>query len=144
MDNIKDILASGTITADDLLAQLTAQIETAQKELEEERKAASTKEEELDIARESVLEAILNYLDALGAINLNDLEDGEYDKLILTFTEAVKETEGEIKAYSRMLDSFKGSPMVAKQDNSHCHCKNKRTPVMSDEQILKNFLAQFA
>lgn len=87
--NIKEAMANG-MTKEDIMAM----VEAAEAEL------AAEDTEAVDVAREELIEAILNYIEALGVLP----EEVEFTKEdIAHLTEMLKEAEGKLKQEVAMM-----------------------------------------
>lgn len=87
--NIKEAMANG-MTKEDIMAM----VEAAEAEL------AAEDTEAVDVAREELIEAILNYIEALGAL---PEEVGFTKEDIAHLTEMLKDAEGKLKQEVAMM-----------------------------------------
>ena len=110
--NIKDMLMSGTATADSLRKQFEAELQKAQEEIAAQK--AEKKEEELQNCRIAMAQASIDYLIALNVIKEDDVTVDSVDELCTIFQLVEKEL-------------MKESAKPAKTS-------------LSDDDILKNFL----
>lgn len=103
--SLADALRSG-VSAEDILKDFQNELDAAKKQVAAEQAKAKEQEEkneELDYIREDLVEVIVEYLNALGLIDDEDMTDEEYDKL----NELIKETEKDFKRISRMAEAYK-------------------------------------
>ena len=127
MNTVKDMLKSG-IAPEELMANLQKEIADAQAEL-------SGETANIDEVRADLVDAMLDYVVALGLIEENDINDEDVEML----TEMLKNAEEEMMAQVKFLTMMKnvlGKSMEIKKAET---APVKESQVDSDA-ILRNFL----
>lgn len=127
MNTVKDMLKSG-IAPEELMANLQKEIADAQAELSGE--AAN-----IDEVRIGLVDAMLDYVVALGLIEENDINDEDVEML----TEMLKNAEEEMMAQVKFLTMMKnvlGKSMEIKKAET----APVKEPQVDSDAILRNFL----
>lgn len=127
MNTVKDMLKSG-IAPEELMANLQKEIADAQAEL-------SGETANIDEVRVDLVDAMLDYVVALGLIEENDINDEDVEKL----TEMLKNAEEEIMAQVKFLTMMKnvlGKNMEIKKAET----APTKEPQVDSDAILRNFL----
>lgn len=142
--DIKDVLKSGDATADELLAQFQKDLMKAQREVDAEKakeaaeaKAKASKDANLEKVRNVMIDAVMNYLVALGVVD-DDLDDEDRADLV----KAIKSAEKEMIEQMNALNELKEILGSVKPSHTECHSKSKDKPKMNDDEVLAKFLAQ--
>lgn len=130
MENIKERLAAGE-SVEDLMKEMQNQVIAAKRELDKEKKSEEQKkkEQKIEQTRTLLIQATLNYLDAVGVVP-KDMVTKEY---VDTLKDVFKEIEAEMAAAAPILEVLKN---VEKN-------KKERTPGFSkatEDIILRDFL----
>lgn len=127
MNTVKDMLKSG-IAPEELMANLQKEIADAQAEL-------SGETANIDEVRIGLVDAMLDYVVALGLIEENDINDEDVEML----TEMLKNAEEEMMAQVKFLTMMKnvlGKSMEIKKAET----APVKEPQVDSDAILKNFL----
>lgn len=127
MNTVKDMLKSG-IAPEELMANLQKEIADAQAEL-------SGETANIDEVRADLVDAILDYVVALGLIEENDIDDEDVEML----TEMLKNAEAEMMAQVKFLTMMKnmlGKSMEIKKTET----APTKEPQIDSDAILRNFL----
>lgn len=127
MNTVKDMLKSG-IAPEELMANLQKEIADAQAEL-------SGETANIDEVRVDLVDAMLDYVVALGLIEENDIDDEDVEKL----TEMLKNAEEEMMAQVKFLTMMKnvlGKSMKIKKAET----APVKEPQVDSDAILRNFL----
>lgn len=127
MNTVKDMLKSG-IAPEELMANLQKEIADAQAEL-------SGETANIDEVRADLVDAILDYVVALGLIEENDINDEDVEML----TEMLKNAEAEMMAQVKFLTMMKnvlGKSMEIKKTET----APVKEPQIDSDAILRNFL----
>lgn len=127
MNTVKDMLKSG-IAPEELMANLQKEIADAQAEL-------SGETANIDEVRADLVDAILDYVVALGLIEENDINDEDVEML----TEMLKNAEEEMMAQVKFLTMMKnvlGKSMEIKKTET----APTKEPQIDSDAILRNFL----
>ena len=127
MNTVKDMLKSG-IAPEELMANLQKEIADAQAEL-------SGETANIDEVRIDLVDAILDYVVALGLIEENDINDEDVEML----TEMLKNAEEEMMAQVKFLTMMKnvlGKSMEIKKAET----APVKEPQVDSDAILRNFL----
>ena len=127
MNTVKDMLKSG-IAPEELMANLQKEIADAQAEL-------SGETANIDEVRTDLVDAILDYVVALGLIEENDINDEDVEML----TEMLKNAEEEMMAQVKFLTMMKnvlGKSMEIKKTET----APTKEPQIDSDAILRNFL----
>lgn len=127
MNTVKDMLKSG-IAPEELMANLQKEIADAQAEL-------SGETANIDEVRADLVNAILDYVVALGLIEENDINDEDVEML----TEMLKNAEEEMMAQVKFLTMMKnvlGKSMEIKKAET----APVKEPQVDSDAILRNFL----
>lgn len=142
--DIKQMLQNGS-SPEDLKAALDRQITQAMGEIREEQKAAAVAEAkniEVEETRENVIDALLDYLTALGVFD-NDEDNVDLDEIAEGLNDELKKAEKTILATFNMLKDFdclskgkKTEKKVKDSCSSECSCSTKSTkPVQTVEKV---------
>lgn len=143
--DIKQMLQNGS-SPEDLKAALDCQITQAMGEIREEQKAAAIAEAkniEVEETRENVINALFDYLTALGVFNDDEFDSDDLDDLAKELTDELKKEEKTILATFNMLKDFdcfstgkKTEKKVKDSCSSECSCSTKSTkPVQTTEKV---------
>lgn len=127
MNTVKDMLKSG-IAPEELMANLQKEIADAQAEL-------SGETANIDEVRADLVDAMLDYVVALGLIEENDINDEDVEML----TEMLKNAEAEMMAQVKFLTMMKnmlGKSMEIKKTET----APTKEPQIDSDAILRNFL----
>ena len=127
MNTVKDMLKSG-IAPEELMANLQKEIADAQAEL-------SGETANIDEVRADLVDAILDYVVALGLIEGNDINDENVEML----TEMLKNAEEEMMVQVKFLTMMKnvlGKSMEIKKAET----APVKEPQVDSDAILRNFL----
>lgn len=127
MNTVKDMLKSG-IAPEELMANLQKEIADAQAEL-------SGETANINEVRANLVDAILDYVVALGLIEENDINDEDVEML----TEMLKNAEEEMMAQVKFLTMMKnmlGKSMEIKKTET----APTKEPQIDSDAILRNFL----
>ena len=127
MNTVKDMLKSG-IAPEELMANLQKEIADAQAEL-------SGETANIDEVRADLVDAMLDYVVALGLIEENDINDEDVEML----TEMLKNAEEEMMAQVKFLTMMKnvlGKSMEIKKTET----APVKEPQVDSDAILRNFL----
>lgn len=127
MNTVKDMLKSG-VAPEELMANLQKEIADAQAEL-------SGKTANIDEVRIGLVDAMLDYVVALGLIEENDINDEDVEML----TEMLKNAEEEMMAQVKFLTMMKnvlGKSMEIKKAET----APVKEPQVDSDAILRNFL----
>lgn len=127
MNTVKDMLKSG-IAPEELMANLQKEIADAQAEL-------SGETANIDEVRTDLVDAMLDYVVALGLIEENDINDEDVEML----TEMLKNAEEEMMAQVKFLTMMKnvlGKSMEIKKAET----APVKEPQVDSDAILRNFL----
>ena len=127
MNTVKDMLKSG-IAPEELMANLQKEIADAQAEL-------SGETANIDEVRADLVDAMLDYVIALGLIEENDINDEDVEML----TEMLKNAEEEMMAQVKFLTMMKnvlGKSMEIKKAET----APVKEPQVDSDAILRNFL----
>lgn len=127
MNTVKDMLKSG-IAPEELMANLQKEIADAQAEL-------SGETANIDEVRTDLVDAMLDYVVALGLIEENDIDDEDVEML----TEMLKNAEAEMMAQVKFLTMMKnmlGKSMEIKKTET----APTKEPQIDSDAILRNFL----
>lgn len=127
MNTVKDMLKSG-IAPEELMANLQKEIADAQAEL-------SGETANIDEVRIGLVDAMLDYVVALGLIEENDINDEDVEML----TEMLKIAEEEMIAQVKFLTMMKnvlGKSMEIKKAET----APVKEPQVDSDAILRNFL----
>ena len=127
MNTVKDMLKSG-IAPEELMANLQKEIADAQAEL-------SGETANIDEVRADLIDAMLDYVIALGLIEENDINDEDVEML----TEMLKNAEEEMMAQVKFLTMMKnvlGKSMEIKKAET----APVKEPQVDSDAILRNFL----
>ena len=127
MNTVKDMLKSG-IAPEELMANLQKEIADAQAEL-------SGETANIDEVRADLVDAMLDYVVALGLIKENDINDEDVEML----TEMLKNAEEEMMAQVKFLTMMKnvlGKSMEIKKTET----APVKEPQIDSDAILRNFL----
>lgn len=127
MNTVKDMLKSG-IAPEELMANLQKEIADAQAEL-------SGETANIDEVRIDLVDAMLDYVVALGLIEENDINDEDVEML----TEMLKNAEEEMMAQVKFLTMMKnvlGKSMEIKKAET----APVKEPQVDSDAILRNFL----
>lgn len=127
MNTVKDMLKSG-IAPEELMANLQKEIADAQAEL-------SGETANIDEVRADLVDAMLDYVVALGLIEENDINDENVEML----TEMLKNAEEEMMAQVKFLTMMKnvlGKSMEIKKTET----APTKEPQIDSDAILRNFL----
>ena len=127
MNTVKDMLKSG-IAPEELMANLQKEIADAQAEL-------SGETANIDEVRTDLVDAMLDYVVALGLIEENDIDDEDVEML----TEMLKNAETEMMAQVKFLTMMKnmlGKSMEIKKTET----APTKEPQIDSDAILRNFL----
>ena len=127
MNTVKDMLKSG-IAPEELMANLQKEIADAQAEL-------SGETANIDEVRADLVDAMLDYVVALGLIEENDINDEDVEML----TEMLKNAEEEMMAQVKFLTMIKnvlGKSMEIKKAET----APVKEPQVDSDAILRNFL----
>lgn len=127
MNTVKDMLKSG-IAPEELMANLQKEIADAQAEL-------SGETANIDEVRIGLVDAMLDYVVALGLIEENDINDEDVEML----TEMLKNVEEEMMAQVKFLTMMKnvlGKSMEIKKAET----APVKEPQVDSDAILRNFL----
>lgn len=127
MNTVKDMLKSG-IAPEELMANLQKEIADALAEL-------SGETANIDEVRADLVNAILDYVVALGLIEENDINDEDVEML----TEMLKNAEEEMMAQVKFLTMMKnvlGKSMEIKKAET----APVKEPQVDSDAILRNFL----
>ena len=144
--DIKQMLQNGS-SPEDLKAALDRQITQAMGEIREEQKAAAIAEAkniEIEETRENVIDALLDYLTALGVFD-NDEDNIDLDEIAEDLNDEFKKAEKTILATFNMLKDFdwflkdkdkKTEKKVKDSCSSECSSSTKSTkPVQTVEKV---------
>lgn len=127
MNTVKDMLKSG-IAPEELMANLQKEIADAQAEL-------SGETANIDEVRIGLVDAMLDYVVALGLIEENDINDEDVEML----TEMLKNAEEEMMAQVKFLTMMKnvlGKSMEIKKVET----APVKEPQVDSDAVLRNFL----
>lgn len=127
MNTVKDMLKNG-IAPEELMANLQKEIADAQAEL-------SGETANIDEVRIGLVDAMLDYVVALGLIEENDINDEDVEML----TEMLKNAEEEMMAQVKFLTMMKnvlGKSMEIKKAET----APVKEPQVDSDAILRNFL----
>lgn len=127
MNTVKDMLKSG-IAPEELMANLQKEIADAQAEL-------SGETANIDEVRADLVDAMFDYVVALGLIEENDINDEDVEML----TEMLKNAEEEMMAQVKFLTMMKnvlGKSMEIKKAET----APVKEPQVDSDAILRNFL----
>ena len=127
MNTVKDMLKSG-IAPEELMANLQKEIADAQAEL-------SGETANIDEVRIDLVDAILDYVVALGLIEENDINDEDVEML----TEMLKNAEEDMMAQVKFLTMMKnvlGKSMEIKKVET----APTKEPQIDSDAVLRNFL----
>lgn len=127
MNTVKDMLKSG-IAPEELMANLQKEIADAQAEL-------SGETANIDEVRTDLVDAMLDYVVALGLIEENDIDNEDVEML----TEMLKNAEAEMMAQVKFLTMMKnmlGKSMEIKKTET----APTKEPQIDSDAILRNFL----
>lgn len=127
MNTVKDMLKSG-IAPEELMANLQKEIADAQAEL-------SGETANIDEVRADLVDAMLDYVVALGLIEENDINDEDVEML----TEMLKNAEEEMMAQVKFLTMMKNVLGKSMETKAATPEEEPQTQVDSDA-ILRNFL----
>lgn len=116
--DLKDMLKSG-MSPDELMERFTKQLAADMAAVEQENM-----NEELDVAREDMVEAIFDYGEILGIV-----PSGNVGEMKQVFIEAIKEAEREIKSVKPLLDIAHAKK-----------CDGKKRSDRSSDDIIGEFL----
>lgn len=127
MNTVKDMLKSG-IAPEELMANLQKEIADAQAEL-------SGETANIDEVRADLVDAMFDYVVALGLIEENDINDEDVEML----TEMLKNAEEKMMAQVKFLTMMKnvlGKSMEIKKAET----APVKEPQVDSDAILRNFL----
>lgn len=127
MNTVKDMLKNG-IAPEELMANLQKEIADAQAEL-------SGETANIDEVRADLVDAMFDYVVALGLIEENDINDEDVEML----TEMLKNAEEEMMAQVKFLTMMKnvlGKSMEIKKAET----APVKEPQVDSDAILRNFL----
>lgn len=127
MNTVKNMLKSG-IAPEELMANLQKEIADAQAELSGE--TANIVE-----VRADLVDAILDYVVALGLIEENDINDEDVEML----TEILKNAEEEMMAQVKFLTMMK-NVLGKSMENKKTETAPTKEPQIDSDAILRNFL----
>lgn len=133
MKNIKERLMNGE-SAEAILKELSSQVANAEREIERENRKKALESEKLSKARGAFVDSVVNYLKALGAIKETD--DTTVAKEMLY--KILKESEGEVKMYSQMLDKFGSMSTPIMVPIKPAVTANSSRP--KSDEVLRDFL----
>lgn len=128
MMTIKERLANG-VTVEELMKEAQAEIIAAAREVEAEKDAASDIKE----ARENVVDAIFDYLVALGFCDEEDISD----ELIDLVEEALEESEAEMKEYAPIVRAM--AKVKNPKTNKAANPVTMKVTKLSPDEVLKRF-----
>ena len=130
MKNFKERLAAGE-TVEDLMKEMQNQIVAAARELDTEKKneKQKKKEQKIEQTRALLIQAILNYLDAVGVVPMDTVTKEEVD----TLRDMFKEMEAEIVAIAPILENLRNAEKDKKE-------KKFGFSKATEDIILKDFL----
>lgn len=120
---VKDMLKAG-ISPEELKEKLSAEIEAARVELEEECLTNSKKT--IDQIRRDLIESALNYMDAMEWIDAQETTDEDFN----AYCAALEAMEGELDIYATMLMAVvnKQKKKIEKKCGGSCSCKKEAGP----------------
>ena len=127
MNTVKDMLKSG-IAPEELVANLQKEIADAQAEL-------SGETANIDEVRTNLVDAILDYVVALGLIEENDIDDEDVEIL----TEMLKNAEAEMMAQVKFLTMMK-NVLSKSMEIKKAETAPTKEPQIDSDAILRNFL----
>lgn len=127
MNTVKDMLKSG-IAPEELMANLQKEIADAQAEL-------SGETANIDEVRVDLVDAMLDYVIALGLIEENDINDEDVEML----TEMLKNAEEEMMAQAKFLTMMK-NVLGKSMENKKAETAPVKEPQVDSDAILRNFL----
>lgn len=127
MNTVKDMLKSG-IAPEELMANLQKEIADAQAEL-------SGETANIDEVRADLVDAILDYVVALGLIEENDINDEDVEML----TEMLKNAEAEMMAQVKFLTMMK-NVLGKSMEIEKAETAPTKEPQIDSDAILRNFL----
>ena len=127
MNTVKDMLKSG-IAPEELVANLQKEIADAQAEL-------SGETANIDEVRTNLVDAILDYVVALGLIEENDIDDEDVEML----TEMLKNAEAEMMAQVKFLTMMK-NVLSKSMEIKKAETAPTKEPQIDSDAILRNFL----
>lgn len=141
MISLTDALRNGT-SIDEVRRAFEEDLQKAYNEIneEKEKEAAKKANEWLDKARNDMIEAILDYAEALGVLP----EDLDYDDAMAYFTNIVKDIEKEYVAELKLVKDLvnaidKFNPDTQKVDK---HESNKKVCKPSADDVIAKFLRE--
>lgn len=127
MNTVKDMLKSG-IAPEELMANLQKEIADAQAEL-------SGETANIDEVRADLVDAILDYVVALGLIEENNINDEDVKML----TEMLKDAEEEMMAQVKFLTMMK-NVLGKSMETKKAETAPAKEPQVDSDAILRNFL----
>ena len=127
MNTVKDMLKNG-IAPEELMANLQKEIADAQAEL-------SGETANIDEVRTDLVDAILDYVVALGLIEENDINDEDVEML----TEMLKNAEEEMMAQVKFLTMMK-NVLGKRMEIKKAETAPVKEPQVDSDAILRNFL----
>lgn len=127
MNTVKDMLKSG-ITPEELMANLQKEIADAQAEL-------SGETANIDEVRADLVDAMLDYVVALGLIEENDINDEDVEMLTEMLKNAEEEMMAQVKFLTMMKNALGKSMEIKKAETAPV-----KEPQVDSDAILRNFL----
>ena len=127
MNTVKDMLKSG-IAPEELMANLQKEIADAQAEL-------SGETANIDEVRADLVDAILDYVVALGLIEENDINDEDVEMLTEMLKNAEEEMMAQVKFLTMMKNVLSKSMEIKKAETAPV-----KEPQVDSDAILRNFL----
>lgn len=127
MNTVKDMLKSG-IAPEELMANLQKEIADAQAEL-------SGETANIDEVRADLVDAMLDYVVALGLIEENDINDEDVEMLTEMLKNAEKEMMAQVKFLTMMKNVLGKSMEIKKAETAPV-----KEPQVDSDAILRNFL----
>ena len=127
MNTVKDMLKSG-IAPEELMANLQKEIADAQAEL-------SGETANIDEVRADLVDAMLNYVVALGLIEENDINDEDVEMLTEMLKIAEEEMMAQVKFLTMMKNVLGKSTEIKKAETAPV-----KEPQVDSDAILRNFL----
>lgn len=127
MNTVKDMLKSG-IAPEELMANLQKEIADAQAEL-------SGETANIDEVRADLVNAMLDYVVALGLIEENDIND----EVVEMLTEMLKNAEEEMMAQVKFLTMMKNA-LLPSMEIKKAETAPVKEPQVDSDAILRNFL----
>lgn len=134
--DIKQMLQNGS-SPEDLKAALDRQITQAMGEIREEQKAAAIAEAkniEVEETRENMIDALLDYLTALGVFD-NDEDNVDLDEIAEGLNDELKKAEKTILATFNMLKDFDCLSKTKDKEDKSCGSTKSTKPIKTTEKV---------